>query len=97
MALRRDNAGSALDLNGFHWFRESEETASVDSAVWNPNRTRACGQEWELSSYGPKTLPDSCPERDRIVHKLGWHVLEDGISPPLVWGYATPVLGTQLV
>ena len=48
---------------------------------------------WEPSSYGPKTLPDSCPERDRIGHKLGWHVLEDGISPTLVGGYATPVLG----
>ena len=47
---------------------------------------------WELSSYGPKTLPDFCPERDRIGHKLGWQVLEDGVSPTLVGGYATPVL-----
>ena len=31
-------------------------------------------------------------ERDRIGHKLGWQVLEDGVSPTLVGGYATPVL-----
>jgi len=37
-----------------------------------------------------KTLPDSCPKRDRVGHKLGWRVLEDGISPTLVGAMPLP-------